>query len=282
MTVSPRTALIITVFVAAANALAAWWGLFSGSVAVALFLTVELLLCCLTVTVVLRRFLQLRQDTGSYAAAVDRLAAEFLPVRIARAELWVLSDLVLLLRRCQQVPPGAPVLSATTGLWWLPTAFTCATAIEIIALELLLPWPLVRLIVLVLSLYGVVWLWGVTAAKWVWPHYIDPDTGVVCLRDGRTTSVVLDLTDGVQVTRRRDFSATHTQLLDNQLILGSGQGSNLHIALRHPHPVAVARGPWFAPRQDTASSIALWVDDPAACLAAMRDMGPFPAHEKGE
>src|SRR5699024_8995265 len=112
-----------------------------------------------------------------------RLLKRHPAVWLFRNEIRVWADLIRLMRRKRVVAPGQVPIPAETGLWGIPGMMTVATIIEIIALELLLPWPAVRVVFALVSIYSLVILWGLIGQRAVHPHTGGPERVV---KRGRT------------------------------------------------------------------------------------------------
>lgn len=187
------------VAVALADAWLWWTGRVSGVGAVALFLAVEAAL------------------GGTYVWSSLRRGIRPLPVRILLHEIRAIDDL-------GQLP-------ARTRWWHLPAMFTVAIVIEIIVIELLVPWPWLRLLLLLGSLYSIPLLWGYLAGRVVHPHYLGED---LVLREGRTEVLRVPATDIVAVREVRGFAARR-----EGLILGGPEGTNVEIHLADGRTVAL-------------------------------------------
>lgn len=183
------------------------------------------------------------------------------PLRLIIFEAHTFRDLYRLLRREIQAPQGANTLVATTGLWTLPAALTVVTTIELIAVELLLPWPLARGILAVLSIYSLIWLWAFIGQRAVYPHYFTPE-GLV-LRHGRT--VVATLTGINAITSERHFDSDSYKISGEVLILASSEGTNISIRCQ-PTPARPFHWPWQQVPLTPITQVRLWVDDPESLL----------------
>ncbi|NLP40162.1 MAG: hypothetical protein GX356_10680 [Corynebacterium pollutisoli] len=190
---------VAVVAVALADAWLWWTGRVSGVGAVALFLAVEAAL------------------GGTYVWSSLRRGIRPLPVRILLHEIRAIADL-------GQLP-------ARTRWWHLPAMFTVAIVIEIIVIELLVPWPWLRLLLLLGSLYSIPLLWGYLAGRVVHPHYLGED---LVLREGRTEVLRVPATDIVAVREVRGFAARR-----EGLILGGPEGTNVEIHLADGRTVAL-------------------------------------------
>jgi len=221
-----------------------WWlwhsGIINGAGAVALFLGAE---ACIALTALLVAW---------------RTGRDILPLRLIRHELGAWADLARLLRGRRVVPEGSVALPAQCGWWHLPVMISVATAIEITAIELLLPWPTVRLVLLLLSIYSLLLLWGYVAAGVVHPHFLGDE---LVLRRGRTVVARIPLDDVQEVRSERTFEAGSHAIVDTQLILGGPEGTNVRINCS-PTPALLPRWPWQPDRHVAVTRCALWLDAP--------------------
>ncbi len=148
---------------------------------------------------------------------------------------------------------------------------TAVTIIELIVLELLLPWPAVRVVLALVSIYSLVILWGYIGQRVVYPHAVGPE---LVLRRGRAVIARIDAADVGQVVVVRDYAAEQHAVDCGLLTLANGQGTNVRIAL-HPgaDPVEI-RPPMWIPWKKTpmamVTEVALWADDPTEAVAAIR------------
>ena len=93
--------------------------------------------------------------------------------------------------RRPDVPPGAAVFPYVGAIATLLWAFVIVSAIELVAVHLLLPWETIRLVADLLGLWGLVWMLGLTANLNVHPHLVDGPG--VHIRYGHSTDIVVPL-----------------------------------------------------------------------------------------
>ena len=101
------------------------------------------------------------------------LAAKHPAVRAGRYELGLYCDLIRWARGRTDVSEGARALPHPPGRLQMLGFLTAVLLIELVAVHLLLPSGTVRLIALLLSLWGIVFVWGLVASERVRPSYID-------------------------------------------------------------------------------------------------------------
>lgn len=198
--------------------------------------------------------------------------------------LW--HDLFRWLRGKECLPSEAVALRARKGQLTLPTAVTVVSAVEILAVELLVASIAVRLILAVLSVYGVVMLWAFIASQLVRPHYVivgeegdvenNETTGMLVLRQGRTVLCTIPINCVAQVTKSRGYESDRRRIEEagssstQKLVLGGSNGTNLCIQLENLVSVPHDTWPWQKKRQSDVGSVELWVDDPQYVLQTIQ------------
>lgn len=151
---------------------------------------------------------------------------------IARALGWhgrLLADLTRWsLRRQQGVPPGGvalPYAAADRGFSLVLVGLSTA---EIVAVELVVPWPAARGVLLVLGGYSLLVLLGLLAAAEVRPHVLTAD--VLQLRSGGVFDVRLPLEQVESVAVRTKGAGLAVQLGEEELLAPAGGATNLRTA----------------------------------------------------
>ena len=157
--------------------------------------------------------------------------------------------------------------AAVVPVFWL---FIGMSALEVVVVHLLLPWRSVQLVLLVLGIWGLVWMVGMLASLNVHPHTVE-DGG---LRVRYSTSVdILVPWSSIATVRnlRRDapsVRAIHVEEADNGVVLKIGVGgeTNIDVALRAPMVLE-------APRVDgrPVTAIRFLADDARGLVARARE-----------
>jgi hypothetical protein len=98
--------------------------------------------------------------------------------RLARwlvvTEIGIWRSLFLLVtRRVAGAGPGVQSFTYARQVSPILLAFVFVSAVELPVVHLLIPWDLVRLVVLVLSVWGLLWMIGMWASLRVFPHQVD-------------------------------------------------------------------------------------------------------------
>lgn len=191
------------------------------------------------------------------------------------AEIGVVTSLGRLMVRRPKIPPesipityhrqSAPIMWTMVGL----------VVVEIVVLHLVIPWPTVRLVVTVLSLYSLLWIVGFIAGFVVQPHLLSGKELV--LRHGPTIQVAIPLgmIESI-VIRERDVSGMRSVRLEgseaggDDPVLHIAQGGRTNVDLTMTAPLCGCdRVPAGEVRR-----IHFWVDDPRAFSRLMRSQAP--------
>jgi hypothetical protein len=69
--------------------------------------------------------------------------------------------------------PGVRIFPYAKEVSPLLGAFIVVSALELVVVHLVLPWATVRTVLLVLSIWGLVWMIGFLASMRVFPHLLD-------------------------------------------------------------------------------------------------------------
>ncbi len=265
-----RWAPALTAAVVAADAVLLATGSISGSQAVRLFLTAEVPLLGITAIALAVAVGSHRRRGDGLPAAARRVAAQSPFAPAVRAEARSYRALWMWARRRCDVPPGAVALHAGRGTVALPAAFAAATVVELVVLDLLLPWLWLRVAVAAASLWSLMMLGGAVALGRTRPHYLRGGM-LVLRRSGRTVAAV-DLTDIAAAVPRRRWSPTAAAVGDGRLALPNQDGTCVDILLRAPIP---ARLPAW-PRREAVQhveAVSLHLDDPEILVSAVSDRG---------
>jgi len=143
-------------------------------------------------------------------------------------------------------------------------AFVIVSAVETVAVHLILPWPVVRIAVDVLSVYGLLWMLGILASYRVYPHLVD-DTAVR-VRHSLFADLAIPRAAVAQVRARRRLLGGSAMLQVEEHAAGralsvpvSGQ-TNVELVLREPTDLGRPEGP--------VTEVRLFADDADGFLAA--------------
>jgi hypothetical protein len=172
-------------------------------------------------------------------------------------------------RRPRVSTPGATAFGYTAVVSPLLWAFIGVSAIELPILHLLLPWPAVRLIADIVSVYGLLWMFGLMASLRVHPHVVD-EAGLR-LRHGTTVDLRIPW-GAVHTVRARTRGLPKSKAVQvepgpNGLIakIVVASRTDVEIVLREPVPLPLAPA-----GGEPVSELHIAVDDPAAFVRRTR------------
>ncbi|WP_285363447.1 hypothetical protein [Microbacterium sp. LMC-P-041] len=201
------------------------------------------------------------------------------PTRIARilnflhrawvAELRVYSSIARAIARRPAVPKGGTGIGYHRPVLTVLFIFIGLSAVEIPILDLIVhQWPVVRITLLVLGIWGVTWMVGLLCAMLMRPHAVGPDG--VRVRSGLELDVPIGWADiaSIAISRRVD-EPKQPRVIGSEYAERMQDETNIEIELERP--VAI-RLPGLAPKGGThqVDHIRLWADDPRAFLDAAR------------
>lgn len=199
--------------------------------------------------------------------------------RVLRSEAAIVTTLpAAVLRAVRGRPAGEWPYAKGDNELPFAIALTPAILAESAAVHLLLPdsLALLRLVLLVLSIYGLLWAIGWAAGLRVFPHRLSD--GVLQVRLGQLyrADVPLELIASATVQRRRAGSRTALELGPDAASFAVGGRVDVHLELTAP--VTIER-PFGEPRRVTSLSLA--ADDPTALVRRLT-AGIAPPPRPGE
>jgi hypothetical protein len=202
------------------------------------------------------------------------------PVRwLVRLEIGIWrSHFLWVTRRVAGQGPGVEAFAYAKAVTPVIAAFIFVSLVELPVVHLLLPWETVRLVVLVVSVWGLLWMIGLLASMRVFPHLLD-DHGLR-LRYGTTADVRIpwDAVASVKARRGSVSSGRHVEITRSDegavLDLPLLKMTRVEIALRGPTTLALPDGP------EEVSTVRCYADDPRAFVARARErLAGRPARE---
>lgn len=152
-------------------------------------------------------------------------------------------------------------------LWlWIFGSATEVVVVEVVLQSIGAGWThVVRLPLLVLGVWGVLWMLGMLAAYRVRPHLLTEDR--LGIRNSARTWVEVPR-EAIESTRAAEHElpgvirSLHHE--DGLLLVGVGSRTNLELVLTGPTVLRTSKGELAADR------IGLWVDDPRAVTEVLR------------
>ena len=207
-------------------------------------------------------------------------------VRRARRLAWAAIKLEVTLylalgrwiARRPDVPPDTVAIGYSrlvAPMLWL---WIFGSAVEVVVLDVLLSrwWTPLRVPLLVVGVWGLVWMLGMLAAYRTRPHLLGADA--LQVRDGIHARVDVPLAR-IAGTRSVDhdlpglLKSVHVEGdgPDAVLLVGVGSRTNLELVLTAPTTLETPHGP------TTVSRVGLWVDEPREVAELLRRRRSAPA-----
>jgi hypothetical protein len=247
--------------------------------AVVVLVAVEALLAVTAVGTLLagvRRFGAARAAGADGERALADALRQVLPGPVAAAllhEARIVRSLVLLLtRRRHGVPAGAVPVAYERALRPMGVTFLALAVVEVVVVEVAVPWRALRLVLLLAGLYTLLLVAGITAGNVVRPHVVTGTT--LRLRSGTWADVAVPVAAVAAVGARRRAAPDRTVVVaDGVLTMGIGGGTTVDVELSGPVPLTVGR------HRHEVRALRFAADDPAAAVAAVRAARGEPAGE---
>ena len=215
-----------------------------------------------------RRYRQQRAAGMDAEDAVRDALRAVLPRPVAAVvthELLLWSSLVQLARRRRHgMAPGSAAIPYDAALRPMMLALVAVSVVELVVLELVIPWQPVRLVLAVLGVWGLLMVLGMTAANVVRPHVVSDDE--LRLRSGAWAQARIPLHAVATVAaRRRHSEGGGALLVEGALVIGVCGGTDVDVHLHEPTRLTTSRG------EVTVDVVRFAADDPAAAVRALRE-----------
>jgi hypothetical protein len=202
------------------------------------------------------------------ARAVNRVFGVL--IRAVRLEILMYVSIVRAIIRRPAVPPGARGFRYHSSVLTILVIFTVLTAAELVVVDLIVHrWVPVRITFLVLGIWGLVWMIGLTCAHITRPHTVGPNG--IRVRNGMDLDAHVTWDDVYSVEIRKQVHEPKTPKIvedggSRTLTIGIGNETNIEIDLERP---TIVRLPGRASKggEQEVTAIRLWADDPKAFLA---------------
>ena len=179
-------------------------------------------------------------------------------------------SLFLLLRGRKDVPGSGTAVRRSGESTTVLIALLVASLVEVVAVEFLVPWAVARWILLVLSVYGVVWMLGHMASLITRPHVVGPENLV--LRNGTTTEYSFPLT-AVRKARaeRKGNHEGSVSVINETLNIPAGDTTTVFVELDPPQEFD----------GHTIRGVRFHADDPRAAVRLLaRTSAPAPGQHR--
>ena len=173
--------------------------------------------------------------------------------------------------RRRDVPPGSVPIGYSQLVAPMLMLWIFGSAVEVVVLDVLLSrwWTPLRIPLLVVGVWGLVWMLGMLAAYRVRPHLLGEH--VLQVRDGihARVDVPLEAIAGVRTVDHELpglLKSVHVEgeEPDAILLIGVGSRTNLELVLTGPTVLETPHGP------TTVTRVGLWVDEPREVAEVLR------------
>jgi hypothetical protein len=195
--------------------------------------------------------------------------AGYLARRATMMELRGYQSIYRFLFRRPRVPSGASGFSYHQPILSVMIVIIFVSVVEMVVVDVIVRrWTYVRVPLLILSIWGLVYMLGLLFGMLVRPHAVGPDG--IRVRYGSEVDVPIGWDDIASVARRKNVIAEKqpkvTVDADGQatLHLRIMNETNIEVELEHATPLRLPHG------TETVSRVNLYADDPAAFLDAVR------------
>lgn len=267
---SPKAGRLILPGVLAVEAVAIATGLIEYPQGLSAVLLIELTLAALVLVEITRAVLAVRagkRDDVDWPTALEHGLSAVMPRRVAamaRHELLLWRALLLAVSRRTDVSGQETAIPYAGPLLPVLVAVLVVDGIGIVVLHLLLPWPAVRLAMLVVGVLGLVWLAGFLAGLRVYPHAVGPDR--LRIRFGALREYRIRPADVTAVYRQRSWDISGmTAVLDGDLVVPVMNGTTVVVELAPGSSVGMSR----LDETVDVRRVYFAADDPAAAVRAI-------------
>jgi hypothetical protein len=191
-------------------------------------------------------------------------------------EFNIYKSLLRWVLRRPSIPPGfepvgyARLATPMLALWIF------GSALELPLVHVLVPWHTVRLSLLILGIWGLLWMLGLLAGLRSYPHLLGSDA--LRIRNGALHDIAIPWEAVAQVTTQDRSLPSSMWVLQSQetehgthLNVAVSGRVNVHLALRDQLEVRTRKG------EMVITGVSLWADDPrevAARIRRGREPGP--------
>jgi hypothetical protein len=171
--------------------------------------------------------------------------------------------------RRPKVPVGAEGFSYHKPILAIMIVFIVVSAVEVVVLDWIVSrWAYVRIPVLIISVWGLVWMLGLLFGMLVRPHAVGPDG--IRVRYGSEVDIPIAWNDVYSVTRRKEAlqnkqpKVTFDDSGLATLHMRIQNATNIEVRLERPVPLKLPHG------IETVSRVMLYADDPQRFMDAVR------------
>jgi len=188
-------------------------------------------------------------------------------------ELSIYASIGRFIGRRPAIPRGAAGFSYHKPVLTVLIIFIVLSAVEIPIVDLIVHrWPVVRVLFLILGIWGVTWMFGFLCAYLMKPHTVGPDG--IRVRQGLEVDIPLSWDDIASVARNKRVDEPKSPKFDEAdasrvLVFRMQDETVIEIELERPTVVRLPGGGTKGGEQ-TITGVRIWVDDPRAFMDEVR------------
>lgn len=215
-------------------------------------------------SIILRAIREIKERAKSgerVYTAIEHSLSDALPPKalfMVKHEMGIFISLGRLIAWKKDIPPNAIEIKYGHQMRLFIAILIAASIAEIAAVELLVPFDVLRWIVLFFSVYGLLWIIGLMAATIVYPHYATPNELVIRFFHHHTICIPIAPECRI-VTGEKSASENKTIVQNNESLAVNVLGStNATILLPESTEIVVDGIP------TTVSNVSFSVDIPKA------------------
>jgi hypothetical protein len=183
--------------------------------------------------------------------------------RLVRMEIGVWRSLFFwITRRVPGAGPDTEAFSYSRQVAPIIGAFIFVSLIELPVVHLLIPWDSVRIVVLILSVWGLLWMFGYAASVKVFPHLLDARG--LRVRYGATVDVRVPWDAVAEVRAARGSVGSGKSVVVEDGVASVPVMKQTRVEVRLREPTALTGAP------EAVTAVRLYADDPRAFVAAAR------------
>ncbi len=193
----------------------------------------------------------------------------YLAKRATLAELHGYRSIYRFVFRRPKVPAGAIGFSYHQPILAILIVFIAVSVVELVVVDVIVRrWDFIRIPLLILSIWGIVWMLGMLFGMLTRPHAVGPDG--LRVRYGAEVDIAIDWpsVDAVAIRKRRRAEKEPRVTVNDQgaatFHLRVADETNLEIELDRCTELRLPHG------TERVSRIALYAEDPKAFLAEVR------------
>jgi hypothetical protein len=188
-------------------------------------------------------------------------------------ELSIYASIGRFIARRPAIPRGAAGFSYHKPVLTVLIIFIMLSAVEIPIVDLIVHrWPVVRVLFLILGIWGVTWMFGFLCAYLMKPHTVGPDG--IRVRQGLETDLAFSWDDIASVARNKRVDEPKSPRFEETdasriLVYRMQDETDIEIELERPTVVRLPGGGAKGGEQ-TITGLRIWVDDPRAFMDEVR------------